>query len=237
MKKLLAILLALALCMGFALAEDVDVTGTWYLNEMASGDMVVNPAAMGMEMTMTLNADGTATVTQNGDPTDGTWAMEEGNVVVTMEGDPMPFSPEEGKLVVRESGMTMTFEKEKAAVDTFVLGEAKTDAVMADYIGTWNATLAEMMGMQLPMETLGMSMQFCVEDGKVIVMEGEGDEVSSLESEAVVENGALIVKDGEQPLSLQLHEGDVLALVQEIDEGMVLSIYFERVVEEEAAAN
>lgn len=238
MKKLVALLLALMLCLGVALAETADVAGVWYLNEMSDGEMTINPATLGREMTMTLNEDGTAAANDSmGEVTEGTWAVDGENVVITFDGDPVTFALVDGNLVGNQDETTMTFGKEKAEVETFVLGEAKTDAVMADYNGTWNATLAEMMGMQFPMETLEMSMQFKVEDGKVIVMEGEGEEVSSVEEEAFVENGALIVKDGEQLLPLQLHEGDVLVLVQEIDEGMVLSIYFERVVEEEAAAN
>ena len=63
MKKIIAILFALALCLGVALAEDVDVTGEWFATEMTMGELSFNPAALGVDMSITLNADGTAVIT------------------------------------------------------------------------------------------------------------------------------------------------------------------------------
>lgn len=240
MKKLVALLLALMLCLGVALAETADVAGVWYFNEMSDGEMTINPATLGMEMTMTLNEDGTAAANDSmGEVTEGTWAVDGENVVITFDGDPMTFALVDGNLVGNQDETTMTFGKEKAEVETFVLGEAKTDAVMADYNGTWNATLVDMLGMQLPVAEMGMMMQITVADGKVSVMESEGEEPTAAEGTATVENGVLsIMIEGETVATpLQLHEGDVLAMVVDMGEGMTMSMYFERVVEEEAAAN
>ena len=43
MKKLLCALLALAMLCACAAAETVDVTGTWYLNEIKLGEERINP--------------------------------------------------------------------------------------------------------------------------------------------------------------------------------------------------
>ena len=91
MKKLLSVLLVLAMLLGAcALAETVDLTGEWYLTELAMGDTSVDPSALGMNITITLNGDGTAVlVSTYGDEEEtqeGTWAQTEAGVeVVTGE--------------------------------------------------------------------------------------------------------------------------------------------------------
>lgn len=233
MKKLVALLLALMLCLGTALAETADLAGVWYFNEMSAGEMTINPATLGMEMTMTLNEDGTAAMDTMGEVNEGTWTVDGENVVITFDGDPMTFALAEGNLVADQDGTIMTFGREKAEVATFVLGEAKTDATMADYNGTWNATLVDMLGMQLPVAEMGMMMQITVADGKVSVMESEGEEPTTAEGTATVENGVLsIMIEGDTVATpLQLHEGNVLAMVVDMGEGMIMSMYFERVAE------
>ncbi|MBE5804623.1 MAG: hypothetical protein E7316_08950 [Clostridiales bacterium] len=224
MKKIVAVLLALALCMSVALAETVAVTGTWYLNQVSVDGTSMAPAALGMEMTMTLNEDNTASMDAMGEVVEGTWAMEGESVVITFEGDPLAFTLVEGNLTAELSGATMTFGKERTEVEIFTAGEAKADAVMADYNGTWNATLVDMLGMQLPMADMGTSMQLIVEDGKVTMISGE----DSVEGVCTVENGVLVI---EEDISIQLHEGDVLTMTLDMSEDLSMTYYFEKVVE------
>ena len=236
MKKLLAVLLGMLLLLGVAAAETADVTGTWYLNEISAEGVSVNPVSVGMDMSITINADGTALVTLNGEDTDSSWAMEDGKVVVTMEGDPQAFTPEDGKLVAEESGAKMILEREKAEVVVFTPGEAKADATMDDYNGTWNAFLVDMMGMQMTLEEMGLTMQVVVENGKAVVLEGMGDEMVSSEADAEVKDGLLLLMlDGmDTGSALQYLEGDMLEMTQPVVEGMSMSVYFERVPEEVA---
>ena len=59
MKKLLCALLALVMLCACAVAETVDVMGTWYLAEVCYDGVSTNPAQLGMETTLTFQADGT----------------------------------------------------------------------------------------------------------------------------------------------------------------------------------
>ena len=64
MKKLFCVMLALVMaCAMLAVtAEDAaDYLGDWYLVEMKMGDTGMNPSDLGMNMTMTVNEDGTVT--------------------------------------------------------------------------------------------------------------------------------------------------------------------------------
>lgn len=233
MKKLVALLLALMLCLGTALAEDADIIGTWYLNKVASNGMSFDPATLGLDITMTLDEDEKAT-TVSGEETMVSYWRKNGDEYITPLNDGLlVFALQDGNLVGEMDGVQMIFGREKAEVATFVLGEAKTDATMADYNGTWNATLVDMLGMQLPVAEMGMMMQITVADGKVSVMESEGEEPTTAEGTATVENGVLsIMIEGDTVATpLQLHEGDVLAMVVDMGEGMTMSMYFERVAE------
>ena len=62
MKKLLSVLLVLIMLFAAcAWAEGADLTGEWYLVEATMGGISINPAMLGMDMFLVLNADGTAT--------------------------------------------------------------------------------------------------------------------------------------------------------------------------------
>lgn len=229
MKKFAAILLALMLCMGLALAETADVTGTWHLNEVISGEISINPGVLGMDMSITLNADGTATGDVAGETGEGTWSMEGGNVIVAMSGDPMTFTLEDGNLVSVVEGSTMIFGREKAEVTTVELGEARTDVTLADFNGQWNATIVDMMGMQIPVTDMGMLMTITIADGQVTLTEGEGEAATTSTGSATLENGVLTVKpeDETDSLPLTLHESGLLAALLESD-GLSMGIYFEK---------
>lgn len=229
MKKLAAILLALLLCMGLALAETEDLTGTWHLNEVISGEISINPGVLGMDMSITLNADGTASGDVAGATGEGTWTMEDGNVVVTMTGDPLTFVLEDGNLVCTLEGSKMVFGREKAEASKVELGEALSDVALEDFNGQWNATIVDMMGMQIPVADMGMQMVITIADGQVTMTEGEGEAATTATGEAVLENGVLTVKteNDEDNLPLTIHENGMMAALLESD-GMSMGIYFEK---------
>ena len=59
-KKITALLLTLMMLGALVSAQAADFTGTWYLVSIDSNGVTINPADMGMEMSLNLNADGTA---------------------------------------------------------------------------------------------------------------------------------------------------------------------------------
>ena len=80
MKKLLSLLLVLAMMLGLtAFAEaTVDYTGVWTLNRVETPGMTMDMsmlAQLGMNMTITINADGTMVMTTLGVDENGTWAV------------------------------------------------------------------------------------------------------------------------------------------------------------------
>ena len=230
MKKIIAILLAMALCRGAALAEEADITGEWFATEITMGELSFNPVNMGVEMSITLNADGTTVVQAAGEKLDGTWVKENGSAAVTTDGKTMIFTPVDGKLVTEDSGAYLIFEREKPEAERYVPAEPMTDATMEDYNGVWDAVLADVMGMQTSVAAMGMSMQFVVSDGQVMVVEGVGEEATYGETTGIVENGTLKIQSEGNELSLQLCQDGVLVLVQDMGEGMTVSIYFEKLI-------
>ena len=230
MKKIAAILLALLVCLGVALAEETDFTGTWYATEIVMGEMNISVASLGMDMSLTLQADGTGVSASGGESAECTWVMENGSAVVTSDGESMAFTLVDGKLVTEQEGAYLYFEREKAEVETYVPAEAKADAAMADYNGVWDAVIAEMLGMQMSVEAMGMSMQVVVNDGAVMLVEGVGEEATYAETTAVVEDGALVLQGEDGNVALQLLQDGVMVMSQDMGEGLVVSIYFEKLI-------
>ena len=85
MKKTLAIMLAvvlLAVCFAACSGEPkstepVTIPGTWNLSKAKADGMTVSASQLGFEMSFTFNEDGSASMTYEGDTTDGlTWEMD-----------------------------------------------------------------------------------------------------------------------------------------------------------------
>lgn len=220
MKKLVALLLALMLCLGVALAEDADIIGTWYLNEVASNGMSFDPATLGLDVTMTFDEDEKATTVSGEETTVSYWRKNGDEYFTPFNDGLLVFAPQDGNLVGEMDGVQMTFGRERAEVEVYDFGEAKTDAAMEDYNGFWDAVEVEMLGMQLPMADVGLTMQMMVQDGTVVISDGN----NTGGSEASFEEGVLVI-DG---MRAQLHESNgeyVLVLPMEVPvEGQMISM-------------
>ena len=234
MKKLAALLLILVLCLGSALAETANLTGVWYLNEMADDEMTLHPGTMGLEMTLILNADSTASMSVVGKTDVGTWLVNDQDVVVTIQDDPQTFTYVDGNLVAVMDGVSMIFGREKVELPSIELGEAKTDATMADYNGKWSATMVDFLGMRMSLADMGTTMEITIADGKVTLKEtAEGAEPMTDEGNVTVENGmaSITVPGSNEAVSVQLYEGDVLMWVNPVAEDVNMTIYFEKAAE------
>ena len=175
MKKLLCALLALAMLCACAAAEEADVTGTWYLSEIKLGEERINPAAMNLELAFTLNENGAFVdgydwavirsmagmeeANPGEEPLEGAWKMRGDSVIVTIEDSAMKFAPVDGSLVFDsaasddvsspEINIRLTFRRERPEADVFNPGTALTDVTLADFDGTWNATVVNFAGMEV----------------------------------------------------------------------------------------
>lgn len=123
MKKLLALALALMMaCMMIPAIAEVDVTGEWSLSYA------------GITLVITLNEDGSYTISAGGLIThQGAWELK-GNTVVTDPGtkEEDTFYIDGESLIHPEYG-TMTREKK----EEIVLAEVNPDAALEDFSGEW----------------------------------------------------------------------------------------------------
>ena len=244
MKKLLCALLTLALLCACAAAETADVTGTWYLNEVQTAALSLNPAMLGMEMTVTLNEDGTASANSNGsEETTGTWEMDGETVNVTIEGDPLAMALDEnGNLVATETetGTVLVFGREKAEVEYFDPGTELTDVTMEDFDGKWNATIVNMSGIEMPVSDVGGEITIELSGGNGTVTESSAgsDEPRAFEVAGELADGVLTLtesgsdEDTPASMTLKLYDSGVMAYAQ----GEIGVIYFEKAETAESAA-
>ncbi len=172
MKKLVSLVLALCLacCMGFACAEE-DGSGTWYLVDV----MGMDPSAMGIEMAMILNEDGTAEIQTNMAAEDanqtGTWVKEGNQIVVTVDDTPQAFDITEDGLQADMGGGTIgTFshEKKEAAPAPTVVAAESEEA----FLGTWELSAVGLNGAVVPIAMaeglVDVNLTFVIEAGKAV---------------------------------------------------------------------
>ncbi|MGN0702783.1 MAG: hypothetical protein ACI4KL_06395 [Lentihominibacter sp.] len=106
--------------MGIALAgcggggekyADSPYVGTWAANtaEYSGVEVDVNEVIGAFEIT--LNADGSATMLEEGDTLDSKWEPTENGVKMKDAASEVDFTYEDGKLVTEQSGVTFYFEK------------------------------------------------------------------------------------------------------------------------------
>ena len=166
MKKAFAALLILSMLLSaVAIAETADAAGVWYMVQMQSGEMTINPAEYGMEVTLTLAEDGTATMAGMTGEEDsvGTWTIDGTTVTVTIDGDPLDFALEDGKLTASQDDMTMIFSQEAPDVEAFVPGEP-VEAAVEDFAGAWKAVKIGMDGAYYDVAILNADITVTFED-------------------------------------------------------------------------
>lgn len=235
MKKLLCALLAIVLLCACAAAETADVTGTWYLNEIQTSVMTLNPAMLGMELVLTLNPDGTAVTTSTASAEQtGAWEMDGETVNVTIAGNPQALSLDEnGNLVgvEAETGTTMVYGREKAEVVYFDPGTALTDVTTADFDGTWRAAIVNMGGVEVPASATGaeITIELSGGNGTVTELASGADEPRTYAVTGELADGVLTIteadSDADTPagMALQLYDSGVMVYFDGSD-----TIYFER---------
>ncbi len=237
MKKLAALLLILVLCLGSALAEAVDYTGPWYFVEATYQGQTLLAVELGMDTSMTLNADGTAYSQAQMQQLPVTWVATDSGVMIypVVEGAALEvgilYTLEGDRLVAEDEGLRMVYSRDRADGGFYAVGEAKADATMDDYNGTWVAKVAQVMGMQVPMAETNRYMILRVDNGMATLGVGETKEEYTIACKAVVENGALLLMDmatDEEGFTLQLNDAGRLVMTQELGENMTGIVYLER---------
>ncbi len=246
MKKLLSLLLALAMLLGCtAFAEGVDYTGTWVLTGAEYEGVQMGPsalAAIGLDMTMVLAADGTLTLTTMGMEEAGTWVATETGIAITDEAETLDVLYQNDMLVLEESGSLMMLTREGAAP---AIAEATGPVALAGvapeaFEGQWLMTHVSFMGMELTAEDMGIYMALVLTEGAGLL--GTTDE----NGEAIAENITYTISEVEgvgtmiEIASAQAAEESVLSLCMAEDGTLYLEesgmfMFFTKQVEETAA--
>lgn len=169
-KKIVALLLCLLMLGSLAVAQTVDYTGVWYLVSVESSGVAFSPADVGMEMTVTLNADGTGTITTTGEEDKvAAWALDGDVLTITADEQPLAFTlTAEGQLVAESEGTKMIFGRE-AAGPGFVPAAAIAAPDMAAFNGTWTITTVDVGGMYVPFAAMA---QAGLEDASIVILDG-----------------------------------------------------------------
>jgi len=184
MKKRFAFLLPLVMVLALALpvlaAEAEDVTGDWYLleqryvlnDEIASS---TSPFSMELFITLTLNEDGTAVFAESEsleeEPviTECPWTLEDGNVVITREGQELVFEQKNGQLLYCTDlvgSHFLVFDRQSPA-DTYVLPAQVEITDEEELFGTWQTVAVLKDGEVMPPDVFGVgTIRFTIEKDK-----------------------------------------------------------------------
>ena len=236
MKKAFAAMMILCMLLSaVAVAEAGDVAGTWYLNELVMEGMTMNPADMGMQVTMELKEDGTAAMTSSidGTTTEGTWAQDGETVTVTTDGDEVAFALADGKLSADMGDGVMVFTKDQPEGETFAPAEP-IQAAEEDFAGAWKAEYIGMEGSYYPVSLLGSDVTAKIEGTKITL---DGFMFSNTELPLEYADGALSMSgtDEESGTSMsvqaQMLEGGMLAVQMDAGETGSFSFYMVRAEE------
>ena len=127
--------------------------GAWYGVSMEIEGVSYPLADMGMDLTITIGADGTAEMHMNGEDERIRCSMQDG--VLTADG--VSFALQDSMLVVSEDGMTMTLSREKPETSAASIPVIDESATIDDLKGVWALAHVTMDGVTLPAEAAEMA--------------------------------------------------------------------------------
>ena len=181
--------------------------GAWYGVSMEMEGVSYPLADMGMDLTITIGADGTAEMHMNGEGERIQCSMQNG--VLTADG--VSFALQDSMLVVSEDGMTMTLSREKPEASAASIPVIDESATIDDLRGVWALAHVTMDGVTLPAEAAEMAgdtlvvyggscdltLQGMTLDGLTCRMDGYALLISILDGEAAAtlrEDGTLCLE-------------------------------------------
>ena len=165
-------------------------------------------ADMGMELTLTIGADGAAEMNMNGEVREHTVRRCR---TACSRRTAWAFALQDGMLVVSEDGMTMTLSREKPEASAAPIPVIDESATIDDLKGVWTLARVTADGMTLPAEaaemagdtlvvygdTCDLTLQGMTLDGLTCRMDGCALLISILDGEAAVtlrEDGTLCLE-------------------------------------------
>ncbi len=220
----------------FAVAQSDDLTGTWYAKSMSDGTVEYAMADIGRDMSMTLNADGSAVMSATGEEDQvGTWERTETGL--TWIGDNVTLDiikNEEGTLLAEEQGTTILFSRE--APQVFTPGEPVAAKSIAAFAGHWKgikiSMLDTVMSSALVSNELSLSIEGETVNGTFTYLSTGYGTDSAFTSVGTFSDG-IVTLTGENMdgYTLKIYDTGLLALQSPETYGAII-FYFEPVVTE-----
>ena len=210
MKKLLAIVLVLAMLLGAgAHAETAESAymGIWYAVAVEAEGQTFPLEAYGVEMAIELREDGTgladAAHGMERIMDDVTWQIEGDHLKLMLDGDPAEAVIEDGKLRLSSEGFTIVMTREKAPAGTGAPAAPVTDAAAEGYTGAWYMAEYEMDTMAWTPADLQMTVLLELRgDGSAVYTTNAGEWTQVEEGRWTWEDGCFAVSIDEQEMKL-----------------------------------
>lgn len=174
--------------------------GAWYGVSMEIEGVSYPLADMGMDLTITIGADGTAEMHMNGEGERIRCSMQDG--VLTANG--VSFALQDSMLVVSEDGMTMTLSREKPEASAASIPVIDESATIDDLKGVWALAHVTMDGVTLPAEAAEMA-------GDTLVVYGDS---CDLTLQGMTLDGLTCGMDG-YALLISILDGEAAATLRE----------------------
>lgn len=174
--------------------------GAWYGVSMEIEGASYPLADMGMDLTITIGADGTAEMHMNGEGERIQCSMQDG--VLTADG--VSFALQDSMLVVSEDGMTMTLSREKPEASAASIPVIDESATIDDLKGVWALAHVTMDGVTLPAEAAEMA-------GDTLVVYGDS---CDLTLQGMTLDGLTCSMDG-YALLISILDGEAAATLRE----------------------
>lgn len=174
--------------------------GVWYGVSMEMEGVSYPLADMGMDLTITIGADGTAEMHMNGEGERIRCSMQDGMLTV----DGVSFALQDSMLVVSEDGMTMTLSREKPEASAASIPVIDESATIDDLKGVWALAHVTMDGITLPAEAAEM-------DGDTLVVYGDS---CDLTLQGMTLDGLTCSMDG-YALLISILDGEAAATLRE----------------------
>ena len=174
--------------------------GAWYGVSMEIEGASYPLADMGMELTLTIGADGAAEMNMNGEGESMQCSMQDGVLMA----DGVGIALQEGMLVVSEDGMTMTLSREKPEASAAPIPVIDESATIDDLKGVWTLARVAMDGVTLPAEAAEMA-------GDTLVVYGDN---CDLTLQGMTMDGLTCRMDG-YALLISILDGEAAATLRE----------------------
>lgn len=174
--------------------------GVWYGVSMEIEGASYLLANMGMELALTIGADGAAEMNMNGEGESIQCSMQDGVLMA----DGVGIALQDGILVVSEDGVTMTLSREKPEASAETVPAIDESAAIDDFKGVWTLARVTMDGVTLPAEAAEMA-------GDTLVVYGDN---CDLTLQGMTMDGLTCRMDG-YVLLISILDGEAAATLRE----------------------